>query len=92
MRQKGVDFSTSIGSSFKKASIPTGLNEQSLLTPQKLPAGADGGSFLRRMVSNPASMIESGYRMITNLHEVANQMMSTFRGLVCDQRPMPNNP
>jgi hypothetical protein len=68
MRQKGVDFSTSIGSSFKKASIPVGLNEQSILTPLKLPTSADSGSFLRRMVSNPVSMIESGYRMITNLH------------------------
>jgi predicted regulator of Ras-like GTPase activity (Roadblock/LC7/MglB family) len=30
--------------------------------------------------------------MITNLHDVANHMMTTFRGLVCEHRPMPNNP
>ena len=39
------------------------------------------------MVNNPSLILQSGYRMITNLHTVAGQMMDAFKGLVIEQRP-----
>ncbi len=44
------------------------------------------------MVSNPATVIESGYRLMNNVQVIASHMMTAFRGLVGEQRPIPNNP
>lgn len=36
-------------------------------------------------MKNPALMIQSGYRMISNINQVATHMMDTFKGLIGQQ-------
>jgi hypothetical protein len=40
-------------------------------------------------MKNPALMIQSGYRMINNLNQVATHMMDTFKGLIGQQHQLP---
>lgn len=57
-----------------------------MMTPSKLPSNPESESYLKRVMRNPALMIQSGFRMITNFNQMANTMMESFKGIIGKQQ------
>lgn len=57
-----------------------------MLTPSKTPSNPESESYLKKVMRNPALMIQSGFRMITNFNQMANNMIESLQGIIGQQK------